>query len=196
MKSLCCVVMMIATSGITKASCPIPPANIPSTNAEKLAISKLGQFLKCDINDPLNDQSPCNTFASRGLEAIYGVDDFKLGENRYQSANQIWDYVNSSASQWQKLGGIFNEQNNLCAQSLANSGWPVIALLKAPSHGHVALIIPGELQKSNSWGMLVANSASFFLNKVDSSYLSKPLSNAFSVDSAQQAIFFYRVSKK
>lgn len=62
------------------AQCPVPPANTPSAAAKQLAISRLGQFLKCEANDPLNDQSPCNTFASRGLEAIYGVKDFKSGK--------------------------------------------------------------------------------------------------------------------
>lgn len=196
MKKFFCYVLTIPVIGVAEANCPVSPVNIPSANAEKVMVSKLGQFLKCDTNDPLNDQSPCNTFASRGLEAMYGVDDFKLGENSYQSANQMWAFVNSPDSKWQKLGQVFNEQNNLCAQSMVNTGWPVIALLQASGHGHVALVIPGEVQSSSSWGMLVANSASFFLNKVDSVYLSKPLSNAFGVDSAQKAIFFYRAPKK
>ncbi|HDI8306227.1 TPA: hypothetical protein PPD39_001871 [Acinetobacter baumannii] len=196
MKNFFCCVMTIPIIGIAEANCPVSPVNTPSTNAEKLTVSKLGQFLKCDPGDPLNDQTPCNTFASRGLEAIYGVDDFKLGKNSYQSANQMWAFVNSPDSQWQKLGQVFNEQNNLCAQSMANTGWPVIALLKEPDHGHVALVIPGQVQSSGSWGMLVANSASFSLNDINHVYLSKPLSKAFNANKAQKAMFFYRIPKK
>lgn len=192
MKYLVLSVMTIATASMVEAQCPVPPANAPSAAAKQLAISKLGQFLKCEANDPLNDQSPCNTFASRGLEAIYGVKDFKLGETTHQSANQMWDTVNASGSRWEKLGSVFDEQNNLCAQSMANAGWPVIALLQATGHGHVALVIPGEPLKSGSWGMLAANSASFFLAKPTSTYLNMPLSSAFSVASAQNASFFYR----
>jgi len=183
---------LAALAKVAEAQCPVPPANIPSAAANRLALNKLGQFLKCESNDPLNDQSPCNTFASRGLEAIYDIKDFKLSETKHQSANQMWDTVSKPGSSWEKLGNVLDEQNNLCAQSISNSGWPVIALLYAPDHGHVALVIPGEPQKSNSWGILVANSSSFFLNKPGSAYLNKPLSNAFSTTSAQHASFFYR----
>jgi hypothetical protein len=182
----------IAAFSLASAQCPVPPANAPSAEANRLAIDKLGQFLKCEAKGPLNDQSPCNTFASRGLEAVYGVKDFKSGDGTHQTANQMWDKVNGSGSKWKKLGSALDEQNNLCAQSIANAGRAMIVLLQAPGHGHVALILPGEPKKSDSWGMLVANSASFFLNKPASAYLNRPLSNAFSKGDAQKAAFFYR----
>ena len=187
---ICAITMAIAN--IAAATCPVAPANMPSVEANQLAINKLGQFFKCAANDPLNDQSPCNTFASRGLEAIYGVMDFKTADNKHLSANQMWDKVNAPGSKWAKLGKVFDEDNNLCAQSMTNSAWPVIALMRAVEHGHVALIIPGEPKKSNSWNMLAANSASFFLGKPDSVYLNKPISSAFGPDNAKQAVFFYR----
>ena len=186
------VVMSIAATGVAAAQCPVPPANTPSAAARQLAINRLGQFLQCEASGPLNDRSPCNTFASRGLESIYGVKDFKSSDTAHQTANQMWDTVTGSGSRWKRLGSIFDEQNNLCAQSMANAGWPVVALLKASGHGHVALVIPGEPQKSGSWGMLAANSASFFLDKPASAYLNKPLSSAFDPDSAKQAAFFFR----
>jgi hypothetical protein len=192
MKQFMLSAVVIFTTGVAAAQCPVPAANTPSSAAEQLAITKLGQFLKCEANDPLNDQSPCNTFASRGLESIYGVKDFKSGASTHQAANEMWNTVSASGTKWLKLGGILDEQNNLCAQSMANAGWPVIALLKGTSHGHVALVIPGEPQKSDSWGMLAANSASFFLDKPASAYLNKPLSKAFGTASAQTAAFFYR----
>jgi hypothetical protein len=100
--------------------------------------------------------------------------------------------ANSLAISRTQLGTVFNEANNLCAQSAANAGWPVIALLKAAGHGHVALVIPGQPTVSNSWGMLTANSASFFLDKPTSVYLNKGLSSAFGPTNAQKAVFFYR----
>lgn len=192
MKELLLSVVLVIAPAVASAQCPLPPANTPSAAAKQLAISKLGQFLKCEANDPLNDQSPCNTFASRGLEAIYGVIDFKVGEKSHQAANAMSESVNGPTSKWVKLGGVFDEQNNLCAQSVANAGWPVIALLKAAGHGHVALVIPGEPQKSGSWGFLAANSASFFLGRPASVYLNQPLSSAFGVADARNAIFYYR----
>ncbi len=192
MKRLVLVVVIVATSTLARAECPVPMTSVPTAAANSLAISKLGQFLKCDAKDPMNDQSPCNTFASRGLEAIYGVTDFKSGKALHQSANQMWDTVNASGTAWKTLGTVFDETNNLCAQSIANAGWPVIALLKTSGHGHVALVIPGQPVKSGSWKILAANSASFFLDKPASAYLNKPLSNAFGQADAQKAMFFYR----
>ena len=58
-----------ATVVSAMAACPVDPANTPSEAAKRLAISKLGALLKCDPKDPLNDRSPCNTFASKGLES-------------------------------------------------------------------------------------------------------------------------------
>ena len=192
MKRFVLSIMALVAAGAAAAQCPVPLANTPSASAEQLAVSRLAQFLKCDPVDPLNDQSPCNTFASRGLQSIYGVKDFMLGGSTFQSANQMWDTVNAQGSKWLRLGSVFDEQNNLCAQSLANAGWPVIALLKAAGHGHVALVIPGEPQQSASWRMFAANSASFFLGKPASAYLNKPLSFAFDTAHAQDASFFFR----
>jgi hypothetical protein len=192
MKSVFGSVVIAATATVVHAQCPVSPINTPSAAANSLAVSRLGQFLKCEAGDPLNDQSPCNTFASRGLEAVYDVTDFKSGSKGHQSANQMWETVNAPGTKWIKLGTVFDEGNNLCAQSTANAGWPVIALLKATGHGHVALVIPGQPTVSNSWGILSANSASFFLDKPTSVYLNKALSSAFGPANAKKAVFFYR----
>lgn len=179
--------------------CPVPPANTPSRQQLDLVIKKLGEFMKCEVGNEMNDSSPCNTFASRGLEAIYGVKDFKTGKSSHQSANGMWNEVHKSDSQWKKLGAVLDEQNNLCAQSIANAGWPVIALRERKGHGHVALVIPGELKDSGSWGMKTANSASFFYRETpeemyskSQGYLDKALSSAFIKEDAKDAVFFYR----
>ena len=138
----------------------------------------------------MNDQSPCNTFAARGLESIYRVSDFKTATG-YFSANAIWDYVNAS-SDWVSLGGVFNEDNNLCAQAMANQAAPVIAVRKAPGNGHIALVIPGDPERSGSWNMLAAYSASFLFHHPDQAYVGGPLSKAYTKDDAKTAVFFYR----
>lgn len=186
------LLLLCVVANVAVAQCPVPPLNTPSAAAQKLAIAKLSEFLKCEANDPISDQSPCNVFASRGLEAIYGVADFKTTAGQHFSANQIWDAVNAAGVRWARIGPILNEQNNLCAQSVANAGMPIIAVMQAEGHGHVALVVPGEPTPSAIWGMLAANGASFFLDKPASGFVSKPLSHAFSKDSAGRTIFFYR----
>jgi hypothetical protein len=177
-------------TAIAACPVPVPVQSTQSDAAKKLPISKLNQFLKCDASDPVNDQSPCNTFAGKGLEALYGVNDFKTPTG-YLSANQIADFV-ASSDHWVALGAVFDEDNNICAQATANQGYPVIAVMKGTVHGHVAMVLPGELARSGTWGFLAANSASFLFEHPDKVYVSGPLSKAFGPDNAKNATFYYR----
>lgn len=177
------------------AACPVPPVNVPSEDAKKLAINKLGQLLVCSEDDPLNDQSPCNTFASKGLEAIYGVIDFKTAPNAHMSANQIADKV-SVDGKWKLIGPVLDDQNALCAQAASNSAYPVVAVMKGKDHGHIALVIPGEPKQASSWGnKLAVNSASFFLGKPSQVYINGPLNKAFGQTNAEKAVFYYRIKE-
>jgi hypothetical protein len=177
--------------GELSATCPVPPQSVPTNEANALAVSKLGGFFQCDPQDRTNDRSPCNTFASRGLEAIYHVTDFKVAGGGYMSANEIYDNV-SLDPHWAKLGTVFDEDNNLCAQALANNSFPVIAVQKGAGHGHIALVLPGAPARSPSWKFLTANSASFFLDQPNTGYINKLLSNAFGEENAKKAVFYYR----
>lgn len=179
---------LFAVSG--KAACPVELISLPTEAARKLTISTLAQYMKCDPKDLANDKSPCNTFASRGLEAIYNVTDFKTA-NGHLAANAMLDYV-AGHSQWVKIGTLWSEDNNLCAQALANNAFPVIVLLKEAGHGHVALITPGEPARSPSWGFNVAKSASFLLDRPGSAYLDGLISRAFKKEDAINAVLYYR----
>ena len=53
-------------------------------------------------------------------------------------------------------------------------------------------VMPGDLAQSGTWHMLVANSASFFLDKPLKGYINDMLSKAFSPANAVPAKFFYR----
>lgn len=180
----------VAVSGVAMAACPVPPRSNPTDLSNRLPIAKLTPLLSCRSDDPLSDQSPCNIFAAKGLEALYSINDFKSGD-KYMSASQIFDYVSSSPN-WGKIGTLFDIDSNLCAQAAANQAYPVIAVMKASPHGHIALIIPGTVSNSGTWGMNVANSASFFIGQPDKSYISGPISKAFQPDNAKKAIVFYR----
>lgn len=194
MKRIALTTLVLACASTQSlATCPVPPANTPSEVAKKLVINKLGQFLVCSEDDPLNDQSPCNTFASKGLEAIYGVIDFKSGPNTHMSANQIADRV-AVDGKWKLIGSVLDNQNALCAQAASNAAYPVIAVMKGNQHGHIALVIPGEPKQASTWGnKLAVNSASFFLGKPSQVYINGPLSKAFGQANAAGARFFYRI---
>jgi hypothetical protein len=109
------------------------------------------------------------------------------------SANQIYENVSTSAK-WDEIGSVYDEENNYCAQTLANKAYPVVAVMKGVDHGHIALVIPGSSTRSSGWNMYVANSASFFIGRPDMVYVGGPLSKVFGPANAQQALFFYRKS--
>lgn len=182
--------LLTAYTMAAHAACPVDITASATKEQTSAAVTKLGQFTSCDPSDPTNDRSPCNTFASRGLEALYGISDFKLA-GVPMSANGIADFVERD-SQWVKLGVLLSAENNACAQALANSRYPVIAAKRGANHGHVAIIIPGSLRNSSSWGMPVASSASFLLDQPLDSYVEGPLSKAFGFQNASSANFYYR----
>ncbi len=138
----------------------------------------LHEFMQCNPSMPTS--YPCNVFTSRALERIFGIEDFKSG-NKHLSANQIHEFVSTKPDIWTKLGNASDQNALLEAQGYANIGKAVLAVLKNSSgSGHVAIIIPGELSNSSDWSLKVPNSASFFLNKPEKSYVGKKLSYAFS----------------
>lgn len=182
--------MLVLNLGI--CACPVAPQNTPTAAATALAVSKLTPLLACLAGDPMNDQSPCNTFASRGLESIYAVADFKTGTGQYMSANQMEAAVRAPSSKWTRIGSLLSEDDTLCAQAAANAALPVIAVMPGNPHGHIALVIPGEPKQSGTWGKLAPFSAGFLLGKPAQSYVGGLLSKSFGKDDAAKAAYYYR----
>jgi hypothetical protein len=119
----------------------------------------------------------CNAFAGKALEQLYGVTDFE-SNGRYKLANEIAHFVAVDAS-WKFLGDAANQTVLRASQDRANQKLPVIAVLEAMPHGHVALVIPGTLQGSGHWNLNVPNSACAFLDDPAKSYYNDKLSFAF-----------------
>jgi hypothetical protein len=159
---------------------PSMRAVVAAAGWESRLKERLSEFQSC--KEKSDDLSPCNRFTGRALEEVYGVEDFKdpTHAGQYLSANLIEAYVATSAN-WVFLGGA-NEQKALNEAALAaNQGRAVIAVRMGEQHGHVAIILPGQLTKSSSWNLDVPNSACFFLGKPSESYVVGPLSKAFGV---------------
>jgi hypothetical protein len=139
--------------------------------------------------------SACNAFVSEALSRVYGIDDFKQSKTSRtfpdHIANDIANYVNTHP-QWSRLG-IAGDQHNLDeAQRLANEGYAVIAVRAEAGQGHVALIIPGESQRSAAWGLHVPNSASMFYGKPDKTYVGGMLSRAWQPQYKNEVLIYYR----
>src|SRR5689334_185572 len=96
------------------------------------------------------DQVACNWFVAEASKKLYDVDDFTKDANgHWLVANEIADFVRISKD-WSKLE-MANSQSVLAdASQGAGNGQPVIAVMQGNPHGHVALVLAGELKPSTT----------------------------------------------
>lgn len=119
----------------------------------------------------------CIHFTSEALCRFYEIDDFKEGEE-YESYKVIRDKIANLSSGWDCVGDASDQNALEKAQDLANTGRAVVALDPDKNY-HVAIILPGNLKKSGTWGIKCPNSASYFRHK-KKAYFNKPLSHSYS----------------
>lgn len=137
------------------------------------------------------DAVACNYFVAKGLNDLYGVNDFTSASNNgiWLTANQIADFVRSHPELWSDLGSASSQQTLADAAAGAAQNQPTIAVMKGDPHGHVAILLPGTLEPSTTWALNVPNSAAFSLNNVSKAYVFCRLSAAFS-DPSQVEIYW------
>ncbi len=149
-----------------------------NTNWKQSLDESLNSFMACKSNgEALN---PCSKYVGEMVNTVYKVNDFysqQLG--RYMLVDEIAQFLKDNPK-WKSLGKALNQEALKEAQESANSKKAVVAIyLNSSGVGHMALILPGELQSSGSWGLSVPNSASFLLTDPEKSYVGKGLSYAF-----------------
>jgi hypothetical protein len=93
------------------------------------------------IWQPVGGNTFCNCFINYVCTQL-GYDKF-----RGLAANDMYDQMADPRNGWLKISGEV-------AQDHANAGSLVIAAKKADGHGHVCLVIPGNIEQSGSWGKL------------------------------------------
>ncbi|MEQ9437971.1 MAG: hypothetical protein RIG62_02945 [Cyclobacteriaceae bacterium] len=140
---------------------------------------EINQFKSCENTSNIGVNS-CNAFIGQTLKTIYRVNDFYTStKGRYMLVSEIQDYLQSD-NRWTLLGKGYDQEVLAKAQKLANENKAVVAVYINKSNiGHLAYILPGELQSSGSWGVRVPNSAAFFTTQPEKSYLNKGLSYSF-----------------
>ncbi len=78
------------------------------------------------------------------------------------------------------MGHGYDQKVLLQAQKHANAGKATIAIyINEAGIGHIAMILPGEMKPSGTWGFQVPNSASFFATTPEKSYIEKGSSYAY-----------------
>lgn len=150
--------------------------------------SSVEQFVNCQM--PSQD---CFKFIGASVKNIYQINDFYSTQlDRYMLPNEIADFVTTN-KQWQLLGHAYDKDALAAAQDHANANKATVAIYKSENgQGHVAIILPGDLQASGSWGIKVPNTASFFLNEPEKSYVNKGLSYAFKKNLIKDVLIYGR----
>ena len=141
-----------------------------------------------------SDTYPCSTFITESVAKVYKLDGALYSEKskRYLQLKEVSQQLTESG-QWSVLGHAYDQKALTEAQSLANAKKAVIAVYAtADGVAHVAVILPGELQYSGTWGFQVPNSASFVLNDPSKSYVGKGLSYAFARNMIKDVTLYSR----
>lgn len=152
--------------------------------------ASLQKFMEC--TESAGEKYECSTFIGEAMAKVYKTDAFYSQKlNRYLRINEISKSMVETG--WTQLGPAY-EQNALeQAQKQANANKAVIAVYTT-SNGiaHIAVILPGKLQYSGSWGFHVPNAASFVFNDTEKSFIDKGLSYAFTKSMIKDVILYAR----
>src|SRR5690606_8627590 len=113
----------------------------------------LRQFTAC------GGGADCAQYSGKSVQTVYKVNDFYSSQqDRYMQVVEIVDFLKSS-NQWKMLGHAYQQDVLKEAQGRANSKKAVIAVYQDDDDAsHLAVILPGELHASGSWGLQVPNS--------------------------------------
>ncbi|MBL6446608.1 hypothetical protein JMN32_09820 [Fulvivirga sp. 29W222] len=176
---------------ITLFSFTLSFAQTVNSNWEQDLSKSMEAFSNCESAG--GSSSECYKYLGQSINTVYKINDFYSKESgRYMSPNEIADFV-SNEGKWELLGHAYDKNALNKAQDYANSKKATIAVYKGEDgQGHVALILPGDLQASGSWGIKVPNSASFFLSNYKKSYIGKGLSYAFTKDMLKDVVVYSR----
>ncbi len=146
----------------------------------------------CD-NSPGPGVSACNQYMGGALKKIYIVDDFySKSAGRYMLTAEIASYLKNDKN-WTLLGYGYEGKALEEAQQLANANKAAVAIyVNEAGLGQLAVIAPGTMKLSGTWGFQVPNSVSFFPNDKEKSYIDKPLSYAFSSNQIKTVLLYGR----
>ena len=147
------------------------------------------QLAACRDSSSSGEETPCHTFLGQALEKAYSIADFKIGRG-YLRPHDIANYVAEHEQEWVSMGSAGDQEVLQTAQRSANKGVAVLAV----SSGHAALILPGQLSHSSSWGLDVPNSTTFFPRSGSRSYLGRELSYAWKNTESAGVQLYYRVA--
>jgi hypothetical protein len=178
----CFTLLLILSADTTRGQ------SVNSNWKESLSLF-LDEFMKCTSSGG----APCSKFIGESVQKVYKISDFYAQENeRYMTVSEIASFLKNS-KQWSLLGPSYQQATLTTAQTYANEKKAVVAVyLNSAGVGHVALIIPGELRPSGSWGLSAPSAASFFPAEPEKSFVDKALSYGFAKNMLKDVLIYGR----
>jgi hypothetical protein len=160
-------------------------------NWKKDLAESFQRFVECTNSN--SNKYECSSFIGESIAKVYKTNAFYSDKlSRFLQINEITKSVVESG-QWNQIGYAYDQKALEKAQAEANLSKAVIAVYITPSGvGHIALILPGKVQFSGSWGFNVPNAASFFFNDSEKSFVDKGLSYAFSKNMIKDVVLYAR----
>lgn len=151
------------------------------SSEEKAAERVFIRFFSCVAARLDHDRKSCNRFTSEALQRLYQLADVYDNERSFLDNTELATKIAAPKSGWILMGKADNPRALREAKKQVESGNPTVAvLLNASGEGHVAIVLPGELQRSPKWNdVLTPNSASFPHTTPAQSFIGCKLSYAF-----------------
>jgi len=167
------LIKVVATALFIACTIASSHAQKLNSNWESILNQALETFKNCQGD-------ACRDIHGKNLKAVYNLNDFyNSSTQQFMTIDEINNYVQTSGK-WEKIGPGYDDQALAKAQEMANNKKAAVAIyLDDQGLGHMALILPGTLTPSGSWGMQVPNAASFSLSEPSTSFVGKSLSYAF-----------------
>jgi hypothetical protein len=158
-------------------------------NWKKELTESFQQFVECTNSN--GEKYQCSSFIGESIAKVYKTNAFFSDKlSRFLRINEITKSVVENG-QWNQIGYAYDQKALETAQANANASKAVIAVYMTPGGiGHIALILPGKMQYSGSWGFNVPNAASFFFNDSEKSFVDKGLSYAFAKNMIKDVILY------
>jgi hypothetical protein len=152
-----------------------------TSSEQKTAERIFVRFLSCVAARAGHDRKSCNTFTAEALQQLYQLNDMYGNDRSFVDTTELATKIAAPQSGWTLLGKAESQRVLREAKRLVESGNPTVAvLLNSSGEGHVAVVLPGDLQPSPKWNdALTPNSASFPHATPAHSFIGCKLSYAF-----------------
>lgn len=115
-----------------------------------------------DYSPDVLGHTHCNAFVHDFAGTAFGYEGLR-GKNANEIAEFLKEGKGGWAPVWDGTPATGLQEGLKKAQDLANAGYLVLAVWRAPTgsdaRGHVALVLPGELKKCALWGLDVPDTA-------------------------------------